>query len=45
MTFARKGSYVINARATDITGNVQVEKDPASFDGTGDWPLVKVKVR
>ncbi len=43
--FARKGSYTINARATDINGNVQVEKDPAKFDGTGDWPLVKVKIR
>ena len=45
LTFARKGSYVINARATDIMGNIQVEKDPARFDGTGDWPLVKVKIR
>ena len=43
--FTRKGSYTINARATDIMGNVQEEKDPASFDGTGDWPLVKVKIR
>ncbi len=45
MTFAKKGNYTINARATDIMGNVQEEKDPAKFDGTGDWPLVKVKVR
>jgi hypothetical protein len=26
-------------------GNVQEEKDPEKFDGTGDWPLVKVKIR
>ena len=45
LTFTEKGSYSINARATDIMGNVQVEKDPARFDGTGDWPLVKVKIR
>jgi hypothetical protein len=45
LTFTKKGSYSINARATDIMGNVQVEKDPARFDGTGDWPLVKVKIR
>jgi hypothetical protein len=45
LTFASKGSYTINARATDIKGKVQEEKDPAKFDGTGDWPLVKVKIR
>ncbi len=45
LTFAKGGSYSINARATDIMGNVQVEKDPAKFDGTGDWPLVNVKIR
>ena len=45
LTFVKSGSYTINARATDIMGNVQVEKDPAKFDGTGDWPLVKVKIK
>jgi len=45
LTFSKKGSYTINARATDIMGNVQEEKDPTKYDGTGDWPLVKVKIR
>jgi len=45
LTFPKPGSYTINARATDIMGNVQEEKDPEKFDGTGDWPLVKVKIR
>jgi len=45
LTFPKRGSYTINARATDIMGNVQVENDPAKFDGTGDWPLVKVNIR
>lgn len=45
LSFASKGNYTINARATDIMGSVQVERDPAKFDGTGDWPLVKVKIR
>jgi len=45
LTFPEKGSYTINARATDIKGNTQEEKDPEKFDGTGDWPLVKIKIR
>lgn len=45
LTFAEKGNYKINARATDIMGNVQEEKDPTKYDGTGDWPLVKVRIR
>jgi hypothetical protein len=45
LTFPEKRKYTINARATDIMGNVQMEEDPERFDGTGDWPLIKVKVR
>ncbi len=45
LTFPKKGNYTINARATDIKGNVQPEKDPQKYDGTGDWPLVKVTIR
>lgn len=45
LTFPKKGNYTVNARATDIKGNVQVEDDPNRYDGTGDWPLIRVKVR
>jgi hypothetical protein len=45
LKFAKKGDYTVNARATGINGNVQEEKDPQKYDGTGDWPLIKVKVR
>jgi hypothetical protein len=45
MSFSKKGTYTVNARATDIQGNVQKEKDPKKFDGTGDWPVLKVRVK
>jgi len=45
LKFPEKGNYTVNARATDINGNVQEEKDPQKYDGTGDWPLIHVKVR
>jgi hypothetical protein len=45
LTFPKRGNYKINTRATDIMGNVQPEYDPDKYDGTGDWPLVKIKVR
>lgn len=45
LKFPKKGNYTVNARATDINGKIQEEKDPQKYDGTGDWPLIKVKVR
>ena len=45
VTFPKKGNYVLNSRATDIMGNVQKEEDPDNYDGTGDWPVLKVKVK
>jgi DMSO/TMAO reductase YedYZ molybdopterin-dependent catalytic subunit len=44
VTFAKKGSYVVNVRATDIDGNTQIEDDPNRYDGTNDWPMIRVKV-
>ena len=45
ISFAEPGSYVINVRATDISGVSQQEDDPNKYDGTNDWPMVKVTVR
>jgi hypothetical protein len=28
----------------DIHGNVQQEDDPDKYDGTNDWPILKVQV-
>ncbi len=44
IAFAKTGSYTVNARATDINGDVQKESDPDSYDGKNDWPLIRVKV-
>jgi DMSO/TMAO reductase YedYZ molybdopterin-dependent catalytic subunit len=45
ISFAEPGSYVVNVRATDISGVSQQEDDPTKYDGTNDWPMVKVTVR
>lgn len=44
ITFPAPGKYVVNSRATDINGNAQVDKDPNRYDGTNDWPMLKVTV-
>jgi len=43
--FAQRGKYTVNVRATDIHGNVQQEKDPDSYDGANDWPVLRVNVK
>jgi hypothetical protein len=44
LLFAQPGKYTVNVRAADIQGNVQQEEDPDHYDGTNDWPLVRVNV-
>ena len=44
ITFANTGSYTVNVRATDSGGNSQLETDPDRYDGSNDWPLVRVSV-
>ena len=44
ITFANTGSYTVNVRATDSGGNSQQETDPDRYDGSNDWPLVRVSV-
>ncbi len=44
LTFLEDGNYTVNVRATDINGNAQVDDDPNKYDGTSDWPVLKVKV-
>jgi DMSO/TMAO reductase YedYZ molybdopterin-dependent catalytic subunit len=45
MSFPKSGSYVVNVRATDVSGVSQQEDDPDRYDGTNDWPIVRVNVR
>jgi hypothetical protein len=45
LTFPETGSYTVNARATDMHGNVQRDDDPDKYDGNNDWPVLKVKVK
>lgn len=44
LRFAEAGSYTVNVRATDIQGNSQRESDPWRYDGTNDWPVIRVNV-
>ena len=44
LRFSEAGSYLVNVRATDIHGNTQEEDDPSAYDGSNDWPVVRVKV-
>jgi len=44
LDFPEAGSYTVNVRATDIHGNSQQETDPNRYDGTNDWPMVRVRV-
>lgn len=44
LIFTETGNYIVNARATDMNGNTQQESDPDRYDGTNDWPVLKVKV-
>ncbi len=44
LAFTDRGSYLVNVRATDINGNSQQEADPDRYDGTNDWPLIRVTV-
>jgi DMSO/TMAO reductase YedYZ molybdopterin-dependent catalytic subunit len=45
VTFDRTGNRTVNVRATDIHGNAQQESDPDRYDGTNDWPVLRVNVR
>jgi DMSO/TMAO reductase YedYZ molybdopterin-dependent catalytic subunit len=45
LRFASPGSYVVNVRATDTSGNTQPESDPRRYDGTNDWPVIRVIVQ
>lgn len=45
LLFSQPGKYTVNIRATDIHGNVQQEEDPDRYDGTNDWPLLRVTVK
>ncbi len=45
LVFRKPGNYVINVRATDIHGNVQREDDPEKYDGTNDWPLLRLSIK
>ncbi len=45
LVFTSPGTYFINVRATDILGNTQEEEDPQKYDGTNDWPLLRVKIQ
>jgi DMSO/TMAO reductase YedYZ molybdopterin-dependent catalytic subunit len=44
IVFRSAGTYTVNVRATDIDGNRQQESDPDRYDGTNDWPMVRVEV-
>jgi len=44
LIFPESGNFTVNVRATDINGNTQQESDPDRYDGTNDWPVLKVKV-
>jgi DMSO/TMAO reductase YedYZ molybdopterin-dependent catalytic subunit len=44
LIFPEPGKMTVNVRATDIHGNVQQEDDPDKYDGTNDWPILKVQV-
>jgi len=43
LVFPEPGRYTVNARATDIHGKAQVDDDPNRYDGTNDWPMIKIK--
>jgi DMSO/TMAO reductase YedYZ molybdopterin-dependent catalytic subunit len=45
LSFMEKGKYVVNVRATDTEGNSQQEDDPDRYDGSNDWPMLRVTVR
>jgi hypothetical protein len=44
LAFPDSGFFNLNVRATDIHGNVQPDDDPDLFDGTNDWPLLRIHV-
>ena len=44
LVLTEPGRYIVNARATDINGNSQFDEDPNRYDGTNDWPMIKIKV-
>jgi len=43
LVFSEPGRYTINARATDIRGNSQIDDDPNRYDGASDWPMIRIK--
>ncbi len=45
LIFSQSGKYNVNIQATDIHGNVQQETDPDRYDGSNDWPLLRVDVK
>ena len=44
LLFTEKGSYTIQAKAIDISGNQQPRKDSDKYDGANSWAEVTVKV-
>ena len=45
LVFEEPGRYTINVRATDINGNSQFDEDPNRYDGTNDWPMIKIRAQ
>ena len=45
LVFPAAGDYVVRARATDASGHSQPENDPNPWDGTDEWPTLKVSVK
>jgi hypothetical protein len=45
LTFPAAGDFAVNARATDIHGHSQPKVDPDPWNGTDEWPSLKVKVK
>jgi len=45
LAFPAAGDYLVRARATDASGHSQPENDPNPWDGTDEWPTLKVSVK
>jgi hypothetical protein len=45
LIFLKTGKHTVNIRATDIHGNMQQEKDPDRYDGSNDWPMLRINVK
>jgi len=44
VTIDTPGNHILQARATDVDGNVQPESDPNRLDGTHSWPALSVTI-